>query len=201
MTGAIFDRPLNIDRVDLRSTVTPTVMIRIFLADEQPAVLAGLRSFFSGTEFQVVGDATSGLDLVRGIERSGPELVLIDTNQTSFQGFSEGLINGDVKTGRWRYKIVEYSPRLKAASRESLLAAIRRLTPKRNVQRPGGLTHREIDVLRQIVQGRSNKEIARSLGITLETVKEHVQNILRKTSLSDRTQAALWAVRNDIASL
>lgn len=61
------------------------------------------------------------------------------------------------------------------------------------------LTQREAQVLRHIALGLSNKEIALSLDISVETVKEHVQNILRKLGVSDRTQAAVWAVRKGLA--
>lgn len=57
------------------------------------------------------------------------------------------------------------------------------------------LTPREFQVLKIISLGLSNQEIADSLGISIETVKEHVQNILRKLQVKDRTQAAVWAVR------
>jgi len=57
------------------------------------------------------------------------------------------------------------------------------------------LTQREVQVLRHIGLGLSNKEIAKSLCISVETVKEHVQNILRKTKAADRTDAAVKAVR------
>lgn len=60
------------------------------------------------------------------------------------------------------------------------------------------LTKRESEVLKQIVFGLTNKEIAQSLGISYETVKEHVQHILQKLSVSDRTQAAVWAVRRNL---
>ena len=60
------------------------------------------------------------------------------------------------------------------------------------------LTERETQVLRHIALGLSNREIARSLEISVETVKEHVQNILRKIQFTDRTQAAVWAVRNEL---
>jgi DNA-binding NarL/FixJ family response regulator len=60
------------------------------------------------------------------------------------------------------------------------------------------LTERETQVLRHIALGLSNREIARSLEISVETVKEHVQNILRKIQCTDRTQAAVWAVRNEL---
>ena len=61
------------------------------------------------------------------------------------------------------------------------------------------LTQREMQVLRHVALGLSNKEIAQSLTISVETVKEHVQNILRKLAVGDRTQAAVWAVRRGLA--
>jgi len=60
------------------------------------------------------------------------------------------------------------------------------------------LTQRETQVLRHVALGLSNREIGRSLEISVETVKEHVQNILRKIAVSDRTQAAVWAVRKGV---
>lgn len=60
------------------------------------------------------------------------------------------------------------------------------------------LTQRESEVLGQLANGLTNKEIALALGISYETVKEHVQHILHKIGVSDRTQAAVWAVRNGL---
>jgi DNA-binding NarL/FixJ family response regulator len=60
------------------------------------------------------------------------------------------------------------------------------------------LTQRESEVLRQLALGLTNKEIALALHISYETVKEHVQHILRKIGVSDRTQAAVWAVRKKL---
>lgn len=60
------------------------------------------------------------------------------------------------------------------------------------------LTQRESEVLRQMALGLTNKEIAKMLGISYETVKEHVQHILRKVGVTDRTQAAVWAVRKNL---
>lgn len=65
---------------------------------------------------------------------------------------------------------------------------------------PGStLTEREREVLGLIADGRSNREIARALVLSEKTVKTHVSNILMKLDLSDRTQAALWAVRHGVA--
>lgn len=62
------------------------------------------------------------------------------------------------------------------------------------------LTNRELQVLRHIALGLSNREIGTSLNISVETVKEHVQNILRKLDSSDRTAAAVWAVKSGLIS-
>lgn len=107
---------------------------------------------------------------------------------------------------------------LKGSSREELLEAVRAVargedawsqedlrrvmgamvTPRVKADLEVPLTEREAQVLRQIACGLTNKEIARSLHISVETVKEHVQHILRKVGVSDRTQAAVWAVRKGL---
>ena len=70
--------------------------------------------------------------------------------------------------------------------------------PSANLDIDVSLTKRESEVLRQLAFGLSNKEIAKALKIGYETVKEHVQHILRKIGVSDRTQAAVWAVRKGL---
>ncbi len=71
-------------------------------------------------------------------------------------------------------------------------------TPRSGADSEVPLTKRESEVLKQLAFGLTNKEIAQALGISYETVKEHVQHILRKIGVSDRTQAAVWAVRKDL---
>lgn len=63
------------------------------------------------------------------------------------------------------------------------------------------LTPREIEVLRLVAQGRSNREIADELVISEVTVRTHVSNILNKLHLASRTQAALWVLRRGVAPL
>jgi DNA-binding NarL/FixJ family response regulator len=107
---------------------------------------------------------------------------------------------------------------LKSSSRDDLLATIHRAaagedawtrdelrrvtgalaTPRMSAEVDVPLTQRESEVLRQLAHGLTNKEIGQALGISYETVKEHVQHILRKIGVNDRTQAAVWAVRKNL---
>lgn len=66
---------------------------------------------------------------------------------------------------------------------------------------PDPLTERELDVLRLVAHGKSNKEIAEQLGIAEMTVRTHVSNVLGKLHLANRTRAALYALRKGLASL
>ena len=62
------------------------------------------------------------------------------------------------------------------------------------------LTKRQSQIVRNIAMGLSNKEIAQALGISVETVKEHVQHALSKLGCRDRTKAAIWAIKNGVVS-
>ncbi len=71
-------------------------------------------------------------------------------------------------------------------------------TPRLSGDMEVSLSEREGEVLRQMAFGLTNRQIATTLHISYETVKEHVQHILRKIGLTDRTQAAVWAVRKEL---
>lgn len=90
-------------------------------------------------------------------------------------------------------------PEKKPAPLGSRLATIRRIMKEEvdtsTLPPELPLTSREAQVLRHVALGLSNKEIARSLEISVETVKEHVQNILRKIGAADRTDAAVKAIK------
>jgi NarL family two-component system response regulator LiaR len=73
--------------------------------------------------------------------------------------------------------------------------------PPKQPPTPEPLTEREVEVLRLVAQGRSNQEIAEELVISEATARTHVSNILRKLHLASRTQAALYALREGLASL
>jgi DNA-binding NarL/FixJ family response regulator len=68
-------------------------------------------------------------------------------------------------------------------------------TPRLTADVEVALTKRESEVLRELARGLTNEQIAATMHISYETIKEHVQHILRKIGVTDRTQAAVWAVR------
>jgi NarL family two-component system response regulator LiaR len=90
-------------------------------------------------------------------------------------------------------------PSLDPAVARKVLAEIS--TPPQKPLTPDPLTTRELEILRLVAQGKSNKEIAECLVIAEETVHTHVSNILNKLHLASRTQAALYALKEGIASV
>jgi NarL family two-component system response regulator LiaR len=90
-------------------------------------------------------------------------------------------------------------PSLEASVARKVLAELS--NPPQKPLTPDPLTARELDILRLIAQGQSNKEIAVKLVIADETVHAHVSNILSKLHLASRTQAALYALKAGIASV
>ena len=67
-----------------------------------------------------------------------------------------------------------------------------------HVERPAGLTEREVDVLRLIARGRTNKEAGRELGISPKTVGAHVEHIYAKAGLATRAGATVFAMEHDL---
>jgi len=65
-------------------------------------------------------------------------------------------------------------------------------------ERPAGLTEREMEVVRLVAEGMSNKEIAQALSVSVRTVGFHVGNILEKLGVASRVEAAVWAKENRI---
>ncbi|MDA0658581.1 MAG: response regulator transcription factor [Planctomycetota bacterium] len=147
---------------------------------------------------------TDGLDAVDAIHDQLPDLPIVMHSMSN----NPTYVARSIALGAWDYV-------LKGSPVHELMAAIRRAAhgespPKESLiqtvraamsENRGKcdacpeLTRREIQVLRHLALGLSNREIGRSMDISLETVKEHVQNVLRKTNATDRTQAAVWAVR------
>lgn len=85
----------------------------------------------------------------------------------------------------------------------SLIPALNNRLANRDIDKDkiDSLTSRELEVLIQVANGMFNKEIATNLNISERTVKNHVSNIFKKIDVSDRTQAAVFAIKNNIITL
>jgi DNA-binding CsgD family transcriptional regulator len=79
---------------------------------------------------------------------------------------------------------------------DAVLAAAGQVQPARLVARPAGLTEREVDVLKLLARGRSNKEMAKALGISVKTVGTHVEHIYAKAGVRSRSAATLFAMEH-----
>lgn len=151
-----------------------------------------------------------GIAAIKEIKKQRPGArILVLTN---FAG--EDMIFPAIKAGAVGYHLKDSSP-------EALIEAIRQVSlgvaslhpsiakkvldelhnSDRQKLSEEPLTQRELEVLRQIAQGRENKDIAEGLVISEATVRTHVSNILGKLHLASRTQAALYALREGLASL
>jgi DNA-binding NarL/FixJ family response regulator len=128
-------------------------------------------------------------------------LILSDDESATLVGRSRGIGAADYLTLQSPISSLVESifraARGESAPAGSLLQSFkeRMLRPRTESESQTPLTERELQVLRHVAHGLSNREIGGSLGISIETVKEHVQNILRKIDVKDRTQAAVWAVK------
>jgi DNA-binding NarL/FixJ family response regulator len=150
---------------------------------------------------------TDGLNVLGRLKLDKPDmpvLILSTYDNPTYVARAVALgAAGYILKGSDRDRVVEAVRR--AATGESVWTRdeLRRVTgalatPRLNANVEVPLTQRESEVLKQLALGLTNKEIAQALHISYETVKEHVQHILRKIGVSDRTQAAVWAVRKEL---
>ncbi|WP_031086163.1 response regulator [Streptomyces sp. NRRL WC-3549] len=150
---------------------------------------------------------TDGIEALRRLrELDNPAKVLIVTSFTEQRTVVPAL-----RAGASGYVYKDVDPDALAGAIRSVHAGHVLLQPEvagallaqedagQGTGRGSTLTEREREVLGLIADGRSNREIARALVLSEKTVKTHVSNILMKLDLSDRTQAALWAVRHGAA--
>lgn len=203
--------------------------IRVLIVDDHPVVRTGLALMLKyEPDMAAIAEASHGLEAVQRFREHQPDVTLMDLRMPEMDGvaaisairaeFGEARIillttyDGDeeiyqgLRTGAKGYL-------LKDASCEELLAAIRAVHEGRShipaavgaklVERMGNpeLSDREREVVQLIAKGMNNQEIALALNITEGTVKFHVNNILSKFQVHDRTQAVIVALKRGIASL
>ena len=175
---------------------TAASRIRVLIVDDHGVVREGLRAYLElEPDIEVVGEARDGQEGVRRAQFLDDERVVpaIKAGATSY--LLKDVAAADLARAIRGARAGQAQLHPEVARR-----LMQQVTTPRKVEASAQLTDREREVLRLLAEGRSNKEIARSLVVSERTVKGHVSNILGKLGLQDRTQAALYAVRHGLAS-
>jgi two-component system NarL family response regulator len=207
-------------------TVEP---IRVLIVEDHNVVRQGLVALLNEAGgLDVVGEAADGLEAVAQFRKLQPDITLIDLRLPRMSGVEViDRIRMETPQGRFVvlttydgdediYRALKAGARaylLKGMTGEDLIKAIRAVhagkthippaIAERLAERMGAedLTPREFDVLEQIVHGKSNREIAAELEVSEATVKTHINSLLGKLGVTDRTQAATAAIQRGIVPL
>lgn len=203
--------------------------IRILIVDDHLALRVGLTAMLAARpHLQVVAEAANTAEAIAACGKHSPDVVLMDLRipggggveathvicqrwpatrvliVTTYDGDED--IHRAIQAGASGYL-------LKGLTSAELIAGIEGIQRGEKVMPPNvaarfrervlrkDLSARELEVLRLIVAGRSNKEIARDLGIGEESVKTYLKAVFQKMGVADRTQAAIEAIRNGIVHL
>jgi two-component system, NarL family, response regulator len=200
--------------------------IRILIADDHPVVLAGLTSMLTTQpDMEVVGSASGGEEAMQMLRCQPADILLLDLRMPGMNGVDtlhairaerinvRAIILTSFETDEDIYRSVQAGAQgyvLKGAPQSDMLDAIhtvyagRRYFPRHIAARLAerimrtDLTARELEVLHMLARGLTNKEIGSALNISSNTVRNHVNSIIEKLEVSDRTEAATTAIQRGI---
>jgi two-component system NarL family response regulator len=204
-------------------------LIRILIVDDHPVVRAGLASMLgTQVELQVVGSASSGEEALTMIQRDFPDVVLLDLRMPGMNGVDTLLaikragisvrviILTSYETDEDIYRAVQAGAQgylLKDTSLREMVEAIKvihggkRYIPRQIAARLAermmrtNITARELEILKLLAKGLTNKQIGHVFGISDNTVRNHVNSIIEKLEVSDRTEAATTAIQRGIITV
>ncbi len=176
------------EAVDRAASLKPDVVLMDLLMPEMDGIAAtrGVKEVSPSTHVIVLTSFTDDEHIMPALRAGATGYLLKDVSAPDLVRAIEGANRGEA----------QLHPDVARKLMEKVSS------PQRREEPPGAaLTPRELEVLRLIANGMSNKEIARELVLNERTVKGHVSNILSKLGLADRTQAALYAVREGIVPI
>jgi DNA-binding NarL/FixJ family response regulator len=204
--------------------------LKILTADDHALMLEAINlALEHEPDFQIVDQAESGSQLLPLVNRTEPDVVLLDLEMPGIDGLtcikllrkrypwvrtivlsghdSDDVIEAALDAGADGFisksiDPMDFAAALRQALEKPVAGAIgragRHLHPA--VQETG-LSKRELDVLRALAEGKSNKEIAGTLWLAQQTVKFHLTGIYRKLDVSSRTQAVNWAYCHGVVDM
>ena len=203
--------------------------IRIVIVDDHPVVRAGLVSMLGmQAELDVIGAAPDGAMALAMVEEHRPDVLLLDLRMPGMGGVDTMLalraagrsvrviILTNYETDEDIYRAVQAGAQgylLKNTSLREMAEAIRtvhsgkRYIPRHIASRLAermvrtDLTARELEILKLLSKGPTNKQIGHALGISDNTVRNHVLRIIEKLEVSDRTEAATTAIQRGLISI
>ncbi len=207
----------------------PVSSIRILIVDDHPVVRAGLASMLgTQAELELIGSAPSGEAALRMVLEHEPDVLLLDLRMPGMSGVETLLALKDAnrsvrviiltnyETDEDIYRAVQAGAQgylLKDTSLREMVEAIRavhagkRYIPRHIASRLAermvrtDLTARELEILKLLSRGPTNKQIGHALGISDNTVRNHVLKIIEKLEVSDRTEAATTAIQRGLITV
>jgi DNA-binding NarL/FixJ family response regulator len=203
--------------------------IRVLLVDDHPAFRKGMAALIeSEPGLEVVAQTGDGAEAIALYRMKKPDVVLMDLRLPGMSGVeatmairkefpaARVIVLTTFDTDEDIYRAVQSGAKsflLKDTPEDQLAATIRAvhageevLPPKvamrlADRQQRSDLSEREMEVLRHLIKGRSNKEIGASLFVSEDTVKAHLKTLFTKLKVQDRTEAAITAIRHGIIHL
>jgi len=211
-------------------------LVRVLICDDQVIVCEGLRAILStAPEVEIAGVAHDGAEALEMVERTRPDVVLMDLKMPGVNGIQATaairdrfpevrvLVLTTYDADEWVFDAIRSGAAgylLKDTPRDKLIAAIQgtaagkthvdpevagklfaqvaRGAPPAGTTIAAELSRRELDVLRLLARGLSNADIAERLYLSEGTVRNYVSSVLAKLGVSDRTQAAVLALRHGL---
>jgi DNA-binding NarL/FixJ family response regulator len=204
--------------------------IRVLVADDHRLILEAVRrSLGSAEDIEIVGEAESGSQVLPLVNRTNPDLVLLDLRLPGVDGLAcldairqrhpsvkvvvlsafedEEHVRAAFARGASAYIVKSVNPLdLPSALRQVVEATVYQAPPLVHGAAAAppavaGLTDREMEILKAVARGLSNQAIGKEFWVTEQTVKFHLTNIYRKLGVSNRTEATRFAYNNGLVGV
>ena len=208
----------------------PGVPISVFIADDHSIVREGLAALLAAQpDIRIAGAAANGREALGAVLEAKPAVVIMDIAMPEMNGIEAArqihaalpqtqiVILSMHASAEHVFQALEAGARgyvLKNAVDLELPAAIRKVAEGKTVldpqvakrsalkgERNGGLTARELEILQLIVDGKSNKEIADQLGLSVNTVAVHRANIMDALGIHKAAELVVYAIRNGLVNI